>query len=153
HRAVRRLRRTPGLDHLLDRGQLLRDPGNGQRRPPVRRRAVAPVGAQQGRQAGAVVQPGLGQAHGRPDRGEPPGPAAGDHAVLQPGAGCAAGRSHGRHRADGPRHEAAGLDHHQVRRRRGGVPGFAIEPADLDHRGGGRDLCAAGRAVRELHPP
>jgi hypothetical protein len=44
HRAVRRLRRTPGVDHLLDRGQLLRDPGNGRgRRPPVRGRAVAPV--------------------------------------------------------------------------------------------------------------
>jgi hypothetical protein len=97
HRAVRRLRRAPGVDHLLDRGQLLRDPGGGQRRPPVRGRAVAPVGAQQDRQLVQLSSLRHRQAHGRPDRRQPPGPAAGDHAVVQPGAGRAAGR---RHRGD-----------------------------------------------------
>ena len=55
--------------------------------------------------------------------------------------------------AMGARHEAAGLGHHQVRRRRRRVPGFAVEPADPDRRRARRDLRAAGRAVRELHPP
>ncbi len=41
HRALRHLRRAPGLDHLFERGQLLRDPGSGRGRPLLRRCALA----------------------------------------------------------------------------------------------------------------
>ena len=47
----------------------------------------------------------------------------------------------------------AGVDHHQLRRRRGGVPELAGQPGDPDRRGAAGDLRAARRAVRELHPP
>ena len=67
--------------------------------------------------------------------------------------GVRAGRRHGEDRAVPRADPPAALDHHQLRRRRGGVPELAGQPGDPDHLGAAGDLRAAGRALRELHPP
>ena len=143
------------VDHLLDRGQLPRDPGSGRRGPPVRGRAVAPVGAQQDRPAGAAVGVRDRQAHGRPDR------------PSTTRASCRRSRCRSTWRRTcrwatpppqidqiGPRHEAAG---------RRSSPSYGGDAAVFQDSQSSqlilivaavlRDLRAAGRAVRELHPP
>ena len=89
-----------------------------------------------------------------PDRDQPRRPAAGGDRFVQPGAGRGARRRDGTASTsyrEPDRH--AGVDHHQLRRRRGGVQELAGQPGDPDRLGAAGDLRAARRALRELHPP
>ncbi len=70
---------------------------------------------------------------------------------LAPGGslGQASGQDREVARPDPP----AAVRAHQLGRRRGGLPGLAVEPGVADRLGAAGDLRAAGRALRELHPP
>ncbi len=109
--------------------------------------------ARQGRRHGAACLHRHGaSAHGS-RRDQPPGPAPGDHRRLQPGPRRLARRGLAAHRAVQGRGQPAGFRAHRLGRRRGGLPGFAGEPGLADPGRAPRDLRAAGRALRELHPP
>ena len=70
---------------------------------------------------------------------------------LAPGA--ALGDATSEDRAVQARTQHAGERHHQLRRRRRGVPVSQAQPDRADRRGAAGDLRAARRAVRKLHPP
>jgi HAE1 family hydrophobic/amphiphilic exporter-1 len=66
-----------------------------------------------------------------PHRHQPPGPAPGDHHLVQPGARRLARRRHEEARPV-PRADPHARQHpHRLRRRRGGVPGLADLPGEL----------------------
>ncbi len=77
----------------------------------------------------------------------------GDHDRLQPRARRVARRGVEEARALQGGGEPAGIGHHRVGRRRGGLPGLPGEPGVAHRDGAARDLRAAGRPLRELHPP
>ena len=105
------------------------------------------------RRAGAAVELRDGRALGRADRDQPRRPAAGGDGVVQPRAGHGARRRHGEDREVPRADPPAVLDHHELRRRRGGVQELAGQPGGPDRLGAARDLRAARRALRKLHPP
>ena len=79
------------------------------------------------------------------DLGQSPRPAAGRHRFIQPRTRRAAGRRYLEDRPLQERAEDPSVHHHQLRRRRGGVPELAIEPVRAAGAGGAGDLRAVGR--------
>ena len=154
HRALHRFRRAPGLDDLHPERHLPGDHAGRRQRPRVED-AFAKIYVRG--KAGALVPLSAFatvRAHGRAHRDQSPGPAAGDHDLVQPRARAPRWATP-RKNLEGYVRELqdAGHHRHQLRRRRRGVPGFAGGQAILLIVGAPGDLRAAGRAVRELHPP
>ena len=153
HRALQRLRRPADRQHLRRQQHLPGDPVGRRQRPPLRAktcracRCATRPGQLVPLSAFSTVRRTVG-----PDLGQPPGPAAGGDGVVQPRARRAAGRGDREDRPVQGRAQDAAVDHHQLRRRCGGVPELAGQPGGAARAGGAGDLRAAGRAVRELHP-
>ena len=135
--ALRRLRPAPDRAIFHPAVQLLRDHGGaavaaGRSRDA---RPDLPAIADDGRPGAAV---GLRQMDDDADPAavdQPSGPVPGDHHQLQSGAGRGARSGDGRDRAGQGRVEHAGDHQHDVPGQCAGVPGFALDRADADHRG------------------
>ena len=153
HGALQRLRRAPGVDDLHAGRQLPGDHGSRARREAGRERVQQHLRAFFERRTGAAVELHDGAALDRPDLDQPRRPAAGGDGVVQPRSRHRARRRDGEDREVPRPAPHAGVDHHQLRRRRGGVQELAGQPGNPDRLGAARHLRPARRAVRELHPP
>ena len=153
HRALRRLRHAPDLDHL-HRGRRLPGDPRGERQVPGRLRRARPhPRLDADRPARAARRGGDDAAHRWTAADQPPVAAAGGDDLVQSRARHVArpgDRGHPRGRAQG---RPAGQHHHRLRRQRPAVRAGARRPGRAADGGGADDLHPARRALRELHPP
>ena len=132
--ALRRVRAAPGVDHLhpaepvprraRGRPELPERPEGA--RPPLRA-----VDERSGRAAGVVHDGRAGHDGALRDA---PGAVPGGDALVQPGAGCLAGRSRRCHRSGGRRGRPSGVHSRRLPGDGAGVPGVARESAVPDPR-------------------